>query len=196
MKKIGLIILVAVLALGAMGAGYALWTQSFNIGGNVASGTYIVSIAQSPAASVSPTQSVATCSIGTVTPTGSGAGIPITISNGFPGLTYTVPFTLTDSGTVPAKITGFTFQDGSGTPVTYTSGNVTFTLSDGGSPTPDTFTVNAQITGLAVNDVIPANSASPAAGTLIVTIPSTLTTGDLATHNGSFNFVVNTSQQY
>ena len=199
MKKIGLIALIVVLALGIIGVGYAAWTQAFSISGTVASGTYIVSIAQTPATSVSPTQTVATCSVGTVVTTGVGAALPISITNGFPGLTYTIPFTLTDSGTVPAKITGFTFQDGTGTPVTYTTGNVTFTLSNGGSPA-DTFAVNAQITGTTVGEVIPATS-TPISGTLTVTIPNAVENQivpatALLSHSGSFNFVVNTAQQY
>ena len=200
MKKIGLIALIVVLCLGIIGVGYATWTQAFSIGGTVASGTYIVSIAQTPATSVSPTQTVATCSVGTVVTTGVGAALPISIANGFPGLTYTIPFTLTATGTVPAKITGFTFQDGTGTPVAYTTGNVTFTLSNGGSPA-DTFAVNAQITGTTVvGAVIPATN-TPISGTLIVTIPSTIENQTipataLLSHSGSFNFVVNTAQQY
>ena len=38
MKKIGLIALIVVLALGVIGVGYAAWSQNFNIGGTVSAG--------------------------------------------------------------------------------------------------------------------------------------------------------------
>jgi hypothetical protein len=193
MKKIGFIVLALVLALGAIGAGYAAWSQSFTIGGTVDTGTYVLSIAQTPAASVTPVQNVATCSVGTVTSTGNGAGFSINIANGFPGLTYTIPYVISNTGSIPAKVTGFTFADGTGTPVAYTGGNtVAFTLKDAGT---DTFTVNASISGIATNDIIAATSGTKS-GNLVVTIPATLTTGELANHSGNFTFVINTTQQY
>jgi hypothetical protein len=193
MKKIGFIILALVLALGAIGAGYAAWSQNFTISGTVGTGTYVLSIAQTPAASVSPVQTVATCSVGTVTSTGSGAGFSITIANGFPGLTYTIPYVVSNTGSIPAKVTGFTFTDGTGDPVAYTGGNtVTFSLKDSGS---DTFTVNASMSGITTNDIIAATTGS-VSGNLVVTIPADLATGNLANHSGSFTFVVNTAQQY
>ncbi len=192
MKKIGFIVLALVLALGAVGAGYAAWSQNFTVAGTVDTGKYVLSIAQTPVASVSPQQTVAACTVESVTSTGNGAGFSINIANGFPGLTYTVPYVISNTGTIPAKVTGFTFADGAGTPVAYTGGNnVTFTLKDSGT---DTFTVNASVSGITTNDIIAAGTGTKS-GNLVVTIPD-MTGGGLATHSGSFTFVVNTAQQY
>jgi predicted ribosomally synthesized peptide with SipW-like signal peptide len=45
MKKIGLLLLALVIALGALGVGYAKWTDSVNIVGQVNTGTLILGIA-------------------------------------------------------------------------------------------------------------------------------------------------------
>ena len=42
MKKIGIFVLVAVIALGALGIGYAAWTQSLNIKGTVETANFEV----------------------------------------------------------------------------------------------------------------------------------------------------------
>ena len=99
MKKIGLIAIIVVLCLGIIGVGYAAWNQNINITSTVSVGSYIVSIAQTPAATLSNNggtigtftapgaksdgSSTATATLSAVTSTGTSAGFSVTIANGY-----------------------------------------------------------------------------------------------------------------
>lgn len=104
MKKIGLICLALVLALGALGIGYAQWTETLLIDGTVNTG------------SVSAELSVGACSDNEVSPYTEVSSIScklkvddpktlvVTVLNAYPSITYTCLFDITNTGTVPLKI--------------------------------------------------------------------------------------------
>jgi len=211
MKKIGFIIIAVVLALGLLGAAFAYWSQDFNVTGKVSIGSYVVSIAQTPGATmyndshtVVPFTAVdgvvkdgnlagATATIGTVTPSGTSAGFSVTIANGYPGLILDIPYTITSTGTVPAKISD----------IKITTGGI------GGASSDEWNGVAANIQYGTATDVTVENSgikigdslSVPGSGTLVVTIPDALTgltdAGGLNTPASStptFNFEIDTVQ--
>jgi hypothetical protein len=128
MKKIGLLLLALVVALGSLGVGYALWTQSLTVYGTANTG-YL-------SASFNPDvrfQSVPyTTSSFTITSDGKlddadqllNNELNIVLDNVYPGYSQTVTFWIDNNGTIPfyasvnpADIT--VLQGGwSGTPVT------------------------------------------------------------------------------
>jgi hypothetical protein len=99
MKKIGFIVLAVVLALGAMGAGYAAWAQNLTVSASVASGIFDTQLVN--VAAVADTHGVATLSV-------SGAGpahsVTVTAANLYPGASEQVTFKINNPGTIPAKV--------------------------------------------------------------------------------------------
>jgi hypothetical protein len=118
MKKLGLIAIIAVIALGAVGVGYAAWSQNFSITGNVATGKYDVVLTTGTATIINNDNAVATVSVGTTTSTGGSAGFSVTMTNAYPGLEIDVPVTVTNNSTIPVKVTGLTLTPPTGSPVT------------------------------------------------------------------------------
>jgi hypothetical protein len=100
MKKIAIIILVAVMTLGLLGTAYAVWGQNLVFNGSVASGTYIVNLTN--VAAVADTHGVATL---TVSAAGPETSCTVVAANLYPGATETVTFKIANTGTVPAKVT-------------------------------------------------------------------------------------------
>ena len=100
MKKIGLIALIVVLALGIIGVGYAAWTSVLNITGTATAGTFNVvfdGTATPPANSAGGT--VNTFSVPTGTQTGT-----ITLTKIYPGYdTGVMTFDLKNSGSIDAS---------------------------------------------------------------------------------------------
>ena len=217
MKKIGLIALIVVLSLGVIGVGYAAWSQTFNVTGTVSAGSYIISIAQTPVAtlfndggtigtfsagsSLHDVSSTATAAISAVTSTGTSAGFSITITNGYPGLKLKVPYTLTNTGSVPSLISAVKIGtkggslaswDGSLTNIVYgTATDVTVQNTTDGSTALDL--TDATHKTLAV-------TSGTQSGILVVTIPDALTgqtdAGGLnnVTPAQTFNFEIDTVQ--
>jgi hypothetical protein len=105
MKKLGFIILALVVAIGAMGAGYAWWTQSITVNADVDNGYVQASFTHDQLtpifADLGDTGGVAwyteTIS-GAVTP---GDTLTVNISNAYPGMTAEIPITIRNTGTVP-----------------------------------------------------------------------------------------------
>jgi len=106
MKKLGLIMLVVVLALGVLGVGYAYWTQNIFVNATVKTG-YVQ-------ASFTSDQSTPTFADTAVTPYGvawytesigdvayTGDTLNITLSNAYPGMTAVIPITLKNTGSIP-----------------------------------------------------------------------------------------------
>jgi predicted ribosomally synthesized peptide with SipW-like signal peptide len=97
MKKIGLLVLAVVLALGLVGVGYAAWSQNVNATVTVNAGTLAASGYSTSGTAFDSygmkdaTYAVANAGYDTVT---------VTLSNAYPG-TFTVPFYLVNDGTVP-----------------------------------------------------------------------------------------------
>ncbi len=97
MKKIGLIALIVVLTLGIIGVGYAAWSQVLNISGNVSTGNLAATIGSNGSF---------TSSVGyaTIVDGGSTAtDLIVTISNAAPGNVFTIPWKISNTGTIPVN---------------------------------------------------------------------------------------------
>ena len=198
MKKIGIIILAVLIALGAMGAGYAAWSQNFNVTTSVSTGSYIVKITQTPAATmandsnpsfpftatgtltttsgttvtVSDNSTVAQATIGPLTTNGASAGFSVTIANGYPGLILRVPYVVTSSGTVPATITGMQLGTLGGGLATWDGTSTTIQLSGG---TTTDVTVKNTTNGTTLLNLAGSSLGTAKSGVLVITIPDALT---------------------
>jgi hypothetical protein len=98
-KKLGILVLCLVLALGVIGVGYAAWSTSLSIQGNVATGTLSATIGPNGA----PTSSQAYATINTTGST--STNLVVNIANAAPGNVFTVYWIVTNTGTIPANIT-------------------------------------------------------------------------------------------
>jgi predicted ribosomally synthesized peptide with SipW-like signal peptide len=101
MKKLGLICLVLVIAIGSIGIAYAKWSQNLTINGSVATGTYDTQFINVAGNRASGTGSISTSV--------DGAKHSITVILGAtaalsPGCIETVTFNILNNGTIPAKI--------------------------------------------------------------------------------------------
>lgn len=102
MKKIGLICLALVLALGTMGVGFALWSETLYIDGTVNTGELSVYWTQGdPWDDELPEKDVswADCEI-------IGDTIYIWITNAYPSITYHIPIDVHNDGTIPFHLCG------------------------------------------------------------------------------------------
>ena len=183
MKKLGFLCLALCLALSSLGVVYAAWSKTLQVGGTVNTGTFVAGLT-SPSATSSPSDSAGTCSI----TTSDSKSFTVAISNGFPGFTGTVTYSISDTGTIPAMLSDVRLTRADGTVIDSWNGNATsFSLVGG---TFDDVTVS--------NSLSPATGigdglASSIAGTLTVTIPAGLT-GDSGALSGSFKIEVITQQ--
>jgi hypothetical protein len=178
----------------------------------VNTGTYIINITETCPNLSNPTAyynssvysgTTATFSAGTVTTSGSGAGISgIKIQNGFPGLSYEIPYTITCAGSVPAKINNVQLTI-NGTTVTnpWTGVSTGITLP-GGSTTDVTIqntkdgTTPLDLLSPLVN-LATSGSGQSVSGILVITIPSGLTADMGGLNSGlsqTFNFEIDTQQ--
>jgi predicted ribosomally synthesized peptide with SipW-like signal peptide len=183
MKKTGLLVLALVLALGALGIGYAAWSQTLTVNGNVSTGTYIVKVS---APSASPTDNTKTAWLSTAN--AGDASFDVTVHNGYPGFTGTVSFDITSTGTVPAKLTDVRLTPNGGTVVTSWDGTATsFDLTGGSAPGGD---VTVSCVGIpTIGNTLPASSSC----TATITIPGALAT-DMGGTTGTFKIEFLTSQ--
>jgi hypothetical protein len=109
MKKIGILCLALVLALGTMGIGLAQWTETLTITGNATTGDLSVKFGN-PAPSTTDSDG-GMANGGTCTATVSGVGtesetLTITITNGYPCYTCTVDFDVENDGSIPVDLGG------------------------------------------------------------------------------------------
>lgn len=98
MKKTGLIIMIVVLALGAIGFGYAAWSQNLSITGTANAATFAVTVDKTASSTITTPASYST-----VTLAGTGP-LTVTITQAVPG-TYSIPLTITNSSTIPVDVT-------------------------------------------------------------------------------------------
>lgn len=142
-RKVGLIVLAVVVALGALGVGYAAWSQTLTINGNVSTGTYDVVFANLSATETD------TLGVGNVTAdnlAGDGHSFDVTVTNGYPGYVGVAHFDVHNTSSVPAKVTvtvsdvdadytavvnGITTGDVIAAGATKTPCDVTITIADG-----------------------------------------------------------------
>lgn len=113
MKKIGLICMALVLALGVMGAGLAFWNETLTISGTVATGELDIEFTECTCSDTDTDMAnggEVVCDLtddGDTEPTGSLADMSkatITISNAYPSYTATCLLTVHNNGTIPAKV--------------------------------------------------------------------------------------------
>jgi len=141
MKKLGFIVLAVVLALGLVGAAYAAWSQNLyadapvNTGyvaatissGLVGSGPIVVGDSLNPLTTATYTQTTTSLTSDTLT---------VTVENAYPGLSFTVPFTVDNTGTV-GLTTSFGTPTGGGAnggaDLTDSNGILTGTIAAGGT---------------------------------------------------------------
>jgi hypothetical protein len=133
MKKLGIIALALVVALGALGVGYAHWQQTLYIEGTVNTGTYCVGFFE--ASTTDPC--VAVCDPGTIGPNPGGNGtidegytknvgcvnatpvdekdccldnkiayekLEIMVCNAYPSYTANITFSLKNCGSIPGEV--------------------------------------------------------------------------------------------
>ena len=111
MKKIGLIILIVVVALGVMGAAYAAWQQTLNISGTVGTATFNVSMSydnstgpQKPTDADNTTFTVTTDTSAKASYNAGNSGLTVTITEAVPGV-YTIPGVyVTNNSTIPLDL--------------------------------------------------------------------------------------------
>lgn len=180
MKKIGIICLIIMVALGAIGVGYSAWSQNLVATGNVNTGSYSVNFS-SPTPSPTPTTATAWVTLDSNTAT----TFTFTIHNGYPGFTGQVTYSINNTGSVPAIINSIALT-GTGATITGT-GPWNVQLPSG--TTTDVVVTNS---GINVNDTLAATSGTEA-GTLTVEIPSTLTT-DAQGLTGTLTLTIGTQQ--
>jgi hypothetical protein len=183
-KKLGLICLVLVIAIGSIGLAYAMWSQNFNFTGTVNTGTYLVGIDTSTL-STTGSSGLTTCTISS-TPVPSSSAFTVNISNAYPGWSGNVIYTIKNTGTIPAKVTGITLSGAGGTIV---SGSGPWNLRFSGGSTTD---VTVSSTGVSTTATIAAGTGS-VTGIMTISVPGTLAISE-AGLNGYFTFTIVTQQ--
>jgi hypothetical protein len=172
-KKTGILILVLILALGALGIGYAAWSETLTIQGEASIGSSDIAIAN-----MSATDNNAAGddpgTFGVAPSTGEQDTITVTLANGYPGYVGTLEFDVVNAtgNSIPNKI-DFVRVDGTdypGSPVN---------IDIDGDTQND---ISVAITGLAVGADIPQVDAQ-----VVVTVLDNATEG--ATDTG-FEFVI------
>jgi predicted ribosomally synthesized peptide with SipW-like signal peptide len=119
MKKIGLLALTLIIALGALGIGYASWTDQINVTGTVNTGsvdldvtsvssTYVYKNLENEGIVISPTEIVdddllyVASAVGSMT---NEKNVVVTFDNIFPiGRKFVADFEATYNGTIPVKV--------------------------------------------------------------------------------------------
>jgi len=101
---IGIIVMILMMALAALGVGYAWWTEQLTATGTIQTGSIDVQMESISYSTVDPLD-IATCSSKL---SGDGKSMTITIGNAYPGYVCMIDFKLTNHGSVPAKITDVT----------------------------------------------------------------------------------------
>jgi len=108
MKKIGLLCLALVLALGAVGVGHALWSETLYIEGTVETGELALEWSQGdPYDDETPEKDVSSAECEIV-----GDTIYIYIYNAYPCITYHIPIDIHNVGTIPAHLCGLVITGG------------------------------------------------------------------------------------
>lgn len=125
MKKIGLLCLAIVLALGTLGVGYAMWSDEVVIEGTVDTGTLRLGIFHAYVERLEQDKDVATVDLSFEGPilekefAGFGTKMAydklvVALNNTFPCLTVDIAFYLACVGSIPVHITGINITDTSG----------------------------------------------------------------------------------
>lgn len=97
MKKTGFLVIMAILALGAMGIGYAAWQSTLYIGGTVDSAQWDVHFGQPPAKPAPPTGGTVT---GDYT---DDTHLTLAITNAYPGYSGIFTVQVVNHSSIPVK---------------------------------------------------------------------------------------------
>lgn len=126
MKKVGLIALLLVFALGTMGVSYALWSDNLFINGTVETGSIDANWSVESVTDDETKEFSEMLVVGDGTKT-----LDITITNAYPCVTYTLAWDIDCGGSVPIHFEPpviaqgfpgeFTFTDVSGVPIDWES---------------------------------------------------------------------------
>jgi len=98
---IGIILMILMMALAALGVGYAWWTEQLTTTGTIQTGSIDVKLENATVSEFDPLD-VASCNPKI---SGDGKSISVVINNAYPDYTCIINFNLINVGTVPAKIT-------------------------------------------------------------------------------------------
>jgi hypothetical protein len=104
MKKVGLLVLVLVMALGAIGVGYAYWTQPVTVTASVDMGNLEAQITE-VTEGVGDGNGASLSAVPDNTSPDDGVELSITATQIYPGWTGVVNFKITNTGTMPIKLT-------------------------------------------------------------------------------------------
>jgi len=106
MKKIGFIILAVVLTLGIIGVGYALWTQPLAVKANLSTGNLAATIDVSSTLTALDSAGGSVSSYATIAKdiNTTSTDLVVDIANAAPGDVFTVPWIITNTGTIPVNI--------------------------------------------------------------------------------------------
>jgi hypothetical protein len=108
MKKIGLLALVLVLALGVIGVGYAAWSHTISVAGTVNTGTASAIFTGSQTSENADNFSNNMC-YATAVPDANPAYLDVTVYNAFPGVKIEgLPYFIQNNGDVPIAINSLT----------------------------------------------------------------------------------------
>ena len=105
MKKSKLIIIVAIVALLVVGGAYAAWTSRTTVSVNASSGEMDVAIS---ATSVGKVSEYVVFAKNNITVSEDKKAATVTISNLYPGAEANATITITNTGTIPVKLSGCT----------------------------------------------------------------------------------------
>jgi hypothetical protein len=163
-RKIGIIVLAVVMALGALGAAYAYVDESITVRGFAQAGTIDADFAGGQSGNVLSTTWGFDQTYAYSIPNGDTNYLDIYIVNAYSGVQVNaIPFTVLNVGTVPLKVIGFGTPDWQG----YSGGVITATAPSG------SIGVGANGSGV-VNIKLPSdlNNYLVEGGTnLVVTVP-------------------------
>jgi predicted ribosomally synthesized peptide with SipW-like signal peptide len=98
---IGIIVMILMMALAALGVGYAWWTEQLTTTGTIQTGSINVKLENATTSEFDPLD-VASCSTNI---SGDGKSISVVITDAYPAYTCSIKFNLINVGTIPAKIT-------------------------------------------------------------------------------------------
>jgi hypothetical protein len=108
MKKVGMIIIALVLALGALGASYAAWAHTITVGATVNTGTASAVFDGSLTSQTADNFGDNMCYAEAV-PNADPRFLDVTVYNAYPGVKITnLPYYVKNNGTVPIKFDSLT----------------------------------------------------------------------------------------
>lgn len=124
MKKIALLCLALVLALGALGVGYSMWDKTLTINGTVNTGEvnacFTTAVSNDPGTTIDPGKDkhVGSTEVFCNDPGEEGnpfhacqQNILVVVTNGYPCYESTVNFTVDNIGTIPVKVQSMTITN-------------------------------------------------------------------------------------